>query len=287
MFLVITIYKTRLMQAATVRSLLAIAPLLENATLFVWDNSPSPAPAEDRERLRDAGDWTVDYRHDPANSGLSRVYNEAVRHGADHDTVTILDQDSTFDRSLVDRLREALRTQPECDVFLPIVESHGRIVSPGNYRLVKGSYWTRRTTGRISARGVTAINSGMTIRTGYLRNEFPGYDERFRFYGIDTAFMLDHAKRRPYVYVLDATILHESGLLDGSQPEARRIERFDDLFRAWILLHEDRPAHLALVRAYTLYVGLREAVRRRDGTYLRCASRAAFRPRSPAHRDAA
>jgi len=263
-FVTVVLYRMRLDEAPTLWSLRRAADALVGSTVLVWDNGPE---AQDIAALS-GGDAVVvgdlRYIHAPHNAGLPEVYGTAIDSSADHDVLVWLDQDTEVPADFFDAVRQAVTEHPDCAVFLPLVESHGRIVSPGDYHWVKGRHWKRPRTGRLPSRNVTAVNSGMAIRRSYLTEEFPGFDPRLRFYGVDTAFMLDHARRRPSLVVLDCRLGHASALLDRDAPSADRVRRHAALFEAWITLHRSNPVRRTAVAAYVLYVGMRETLRSRD-----------------------
>ena len=261
LFVTIVLYRLGIDESPTLRSLRLASDVLTNSTVLVWDNGPEP---QDVSAFVDASALALRYVHAPHNAGLPEVYGAAIERSAGHDVLVWLDQDSEVPVSYFDAVRHAVAEHPDCAVFLPIVESQGRIVSPGDYRWVKGRHWRSPRTGRMPSRGLTAVNSGMAVRRSYLTDEFEGYDPRLRFYGVDTAFMLEHARRRPTLVVLDCRLGHASALLDRAAPTADRLRRHGALFEAWVTLHRSSPLRRAAVSAYVLYVGLRESLRSRD-----------------------
>jgi glycosyltransferase involved in cell wall biosynthesis len=275
-FVVVVLYRMDLASSPTIASLVAAAGALERATVLIWDNGPTPQDASELARFERLAAWRVEYVHAPENAGLPVAYGSAIARARAHDVVVFLDQDSGVPTEYFDQVRAACHAHPECAVFLPIVESHGRIVSPGSYRWVKGRYWPTARYGLVPSVGLTAINSGMAVRRTYLAEEFPGYDARLRFYGVDTAFMLDHARRRRHACVMACVVRHASALLDTDAPAADRLRRHAGLFESWVLVHEASFVRSVLVRLYVLYVGLREAVRSRDLRFVAAAGAAAL-----------
>jgi GT2 family glycosyltransferase len=274
-FVTVVLYRMRLEEAPTLWSLRGAADALVDSTILVWDNGPE---VQDLAVLSDWGSVALGalrYVHAPHNAGLPQVYGTAIERSAGHDVLVWLDQDTEVPADYFDAVRRAVVEHPDCAVFLPLVVSHGRIVSPGDYRWVKGRHWKRPRIGRLPSRGLTAVNSGMAVRRSYLTEEFAGYDPRLRFYGVDTAFMLDHARRRPTLVVLDCRLGHASALLDRDAPPADRVRRHAALFEAWVALHRSNPVRRAAVAAYVLYVGLRESLRSRDGRFAAVAWSAA------------
>ena len=263
-FVTVVLYRMRLDEAPTLCSLRRAAGALVDSTVLVWDNGPEAQDIGALSGSNSLARGSLLYVHAPHNAGLPEVYGTAIERSAGHDVLVWLDQDTEVPTDYFDAVRQAVAEQPDCAVFLPLVESHGRIVSPGDYRWVKGRHWQRPRTGRVSSRGLTAVNSGMAVRRSYLTEEFKGYDPHLRFYGVDTAFMLDHARRRPALVVLDCRLGHASALLDRDAPAADRVRRHAALFEAWVTLHRSNPVRRAAVAAYVLYVGLREALRSRD-----------------------
>ena len=263
-FVTVVLYRMRVDEAPTLRSLRRAADALVDSTVMVWDNGPEPQDLAASSDTSAGAFGALRYVHAPHNAGLPEVYGTAIELSAGHDVLVWLDQDTEVPADYFTAVRRALAEHPDCAVFLPLVESHGRIVSPGDYHWVKGRQWRIPRTGRLPSRGLTAVNSGMAVRRSYLKEEFGGYDPRLRFYGVDTAFMLDHARRRSTLVVLDCRLGHASALLDRTAPPADRVRRHAALYEAWVTLHRSNPVRRAAVAAYVMYVGLRESLRSWD-----------------------
>lgn len=271
--ILVVIYKEKIDQAQSVVSLRKSASYLTKSTILIWDNSPTEQtmPEAYAEMFN-----KIIYRHTPQNRPLSHIYNYVIDNFGNYDFLTIFDQDSEFDERFFQELHEATSANKTIDLFLPIVRSQRNIVSPGSYYFVKGTYWTKRKFGVISTKNLVAINSGMTIRFSYLRRDFEGYNERLNFYGVDTHFMLEYAKKRAIAFILDYTIQHDSALLSNDEEIEKRISRFRDMWYSWKVIHEDSLLRSVLIRMYILYTSIKSATHFKSTAFLSAGLRSAL-----------
>jgi GT2 family glycosyltransferase len=263
--LVVT-YETAWAEADTLKALMALTSPGLDIELTIWDNSRAsrldPEVVEQLSRIFDS----VKTVHTPENLALSKIYNAVAAEPGDYDVMVLLDQDTKLDDRYFQTLAAAAADAP-AQVFLPVVRSGERIVSPGSYFLVKGKHWTEAKSGLRPSKDVVAISSGLAVRRAYLERWPKAFDERMNLYGIDTAFMLDYARREPSVFVLDHVLQHHT-MLWSDPPKATMLFRFKNLRRARLLMHNRQPAHYVLALAYAGFSSLQLAKRYRDVAFL-------------------
>ncbi len=265
--LCVVLYRRPLMEAETIRSILRGAGDLSSMTLYIRDNSPTlQETPDDAARLSSAFGSYV-YSWDGENRSLSAVYNEAALH-VSSDLFVVLDDDTSLPVDFLVETVRAADAHPDIDLFLPLVISDDRIVSPGGYRFVKGHHWKAERRGRLPSRNLVAIASGMAIRPDYLRTYYPAFDEGLDFYGIDTRFLLDHADRRAEVFVTGCTLQHDSALETEKDAE-RLLHRFRKLRHAWTRLHRRDPVRHVASLGYAALTSAKMAFRHRDLRFLR------------------
>lgn len=221
------LYQQTLSESATVQSLQkAHKALTSNDTVWLWDNSPQPQPAEVVKALQEALPATVRYQQHPENTPLAKVYNTAVASDVSYEMLIFLDQDSGFDERYLFALDNAACVHEEIALFAPLIRVKNTVVSPGHFRYFKGKYWTEPRLGKTSVANTVAIMSGLAVRKSFLQ-QFGLFDERFRLYGIDTNLMLRYAKKHTHFYVLDVPFTHD--LSDfNEESKAMKSRRFDD-----------------------------------------------------------
>lgn len=230
-------------------SLLKSSEYLCNSKLILWDNSPE-TQSVDLDNLGFIKN--IEYIHTPENMSLSKIYNCVIQEHEQFDYMIILDQDSSFSSKYIVKLISAILKHPGVNLFLPIVKSEQTIVSPGDYKIFKGSYWEKEKYGVINAKNILAINSGMVINFNYLKNIYKGYDERLRFYGTDTSFMLKYPEDNNFLFVINYVFKHKSALLDRDENLNQQIIRLNDLFFSWRIIHEHKKFNLILINIYIL-----------------------------------
>lgn len=272
LLILVVLYRRHCNASETLRSLAACRKALEDSLVVVWDNSPEHA---DEEQARWLGRSLprAAYFHDAANPGLASVYNLMISRYLKQETpetfdcLVLFDQDSEVGPAFFDELERARIQHPEIPLSLPLVTSHGRIVSPANLYGFKGSYWKKKRSGLMQSRYRTAINSGMAISAPYLRDEFRGYDERLQSYGSDNFFMQEYSKRHGQFVVLDCVVQHDLARF-APEPVEIKLRRHRENVNSLRLLNEGRGIHTWLAQAYCLVHNLRQAIKYRDLRFL-------------------
>jgi len=247
--ILIVLYECKVKESLSYISLLKSSEHLGNSKLILWDNSPS-VQSIDTNKIRFL--QHVEYIHTPENMSLSKIYNHVIQENEEYDNMIILDQDSSFSSDYLEKLNGAIIKHPSINLFLPVIKSKETIVSPGDYKVFKGSYWKKEKYGIINAKNILAINSGMAINFNYLKNTYKGYDERLRFYGTDTFFMREYSKDNNFLFVIDYVLQHNSALLDSDERFNKKIIRLNDLFFSWRIVNEHKKLNLILINLYIL-----------------------------------
>ena len=225
--ILIVLYEFKVKDSLSYISLLKSSEYLSESKLILWDNSPS-IQSIDTNNISFL--QYVEYIHTPENMSLSKIYNRVIQANEEYDYMIILDQDSSFSSDYLEKLNSAIIKHPSINLFLPLIRAEHNIVSPGDYKIFKGSYWKKEKYGIINAKNILAINSGMAINFNYLKNIYKGYDERLRFYGTDTSFMLEYSEDNDFLFVIDYVFKHDSALLDERQNLNEKIIRLNDMF---------------------------------------------------------
>ena len=245
--ILIVLYECKVKDSLSFISLLKSSEYLSDSKLILWDNSHTiqSVNTDNMSFLQQ-----VEYIHTPENMSLSKIYNRVIQENEDYDYMMILDQDSSFSSDYLEKLNSAIIKHASINLFLPLIRTEQAIVSPGNYKIFKGSYWKKEKYGIIKAKNILAINSGMVINFNYLKNIYRGYDERLRFYGTDTSFMLDYQENNEYLFVIDYVFKHKSALLDRDENFNMQLFRLNNVFSSWRIIHEDKKVNLFLINIF-------------------------------------
>ena len=265
LLIIIVLYECKVKEALSYISLLNSSEHLSESKLVLWDNSPLiQSITNDISSLK-----YVEYIHAPENISLSKIYNRIIQENEDYDYMIILDQDSSFSGDYLEKLNMATIKHPYINLFLPLIKSGQTIVSPGDYQIFKGRYWKKERFGIMNAKHILAINSGMAINFNYLKNIYKGYDERLRFYGTDTSFMLEYTKENDFLFVIDCIFQHKSALLDRDEDINMQIFRLNNLFSAWRIIHEYKVFNLILIHIYILISTFKLVIKYRNIKYFK------------------
>lgn len=233
--------------------------------ILFWDNSPKCQ----RDDLK-GGDWLgrVAYVSTPENIGLSSIYNKVISdHLHEDEFLLVLDQDSLLPVDFFEKLSQSVIRHPDVDLYLPLIRANKSWVSPVLYLYGWGRYLSPPRVGVQSSKFKSAINSGMVISGRYLKGDFPGYDERLQFYGVDTQFMILYAERRKSFVVMDATITHDLSFFTAGVVD--KAAKFRDMRRAYHWIYEKYPpSHRFCVSFIMLVVSIIYCVRYRSLAFL-------------------
>ena len=194
--ILVVLYKLSPEQSDTLKSLAQCKLAKDYARILIRDNSPKAYGSEQRHTLEEMMDgFTFEYRHNGKNEFLSTLYNQTIQELQEDEYLILLDHDSKFDVDFLEETKKSIASHPEIDLFLPLIYCGEQLVSPSRMILFKGKYLNSEPAGVCPAHHAMAINSGMVISGRYLRNSFPGYDERFHFYCTDCDFMWKYTKQ--------------------------------------------------------------------------------------------
>lgn len=262
----VVLYKCKPSDSFTVLSLINCKPYLSNSKIIIWDNSPSVILEAERDFLIRNLPNSI-YIHTPENISLSKIYNCVIKENSSGEYFVVFDQDSSFDQVYFKKLEEATQHNKDINLFLPYVVHKKRIVSPGDYMIIKGKYWKDIQTGRIFAKNKAAISSGMAISFHYLNTDFKGYDERLTLYGIDTYFMLQYALHNQYFFVLNYELKHSLSIFEHEDVETV-LKRFRNKKKCFAILHEKPFTKFLIVKSYIFYLSLKMSLLYRDIRFL-------------------
>ncbi len=259
----IVVYGESPLQTASFHTLAAAAGT--NVRVLIWDNSPLAQPPK---AIEPAWADRLTYVSTPENLGLSTIYNRVIAsHLRENEFLLILDQDSHLPPDFFARAAEAIAAHPDIDLFLPMVRAHERWVSPLTFFCGWGRYWPAPRRGLQPAARCAAINSGMLVSARYLKGDYPGYDERLRFYGTDTQFMVVYATQRRWFCVVDAVIPHDLSFFSSSV--SKKCGKFLEIKSAYRWVYEGHPWYWRLAVAGVMgVVSIRYALKFRSLAFL-------------------
>lgn len=223
----IVLYKKKITDSETIQSLIKLIGCNESFKVVIWDNSPEIL-SNDEKKVLYCSFKNIEYKHSPENFSLAKIYNIIIKDNQKADILLLFDQDSIITEEYFQLLKVAISQYPEINLFLPLVKQNDQVVSPGDFKFIKGKYWVKERYGIIEAKNKLAIASGMAIRFSYLiGNEFSGFDERLKLYGIDSQFMLHYQKYNTCFFVISYILKHNLSFYEDEDVQMKII-RFHD-----------------------------------------------------------
>jgi len=262
---VLVLYRREL---AKTESFVSVSRSLEacggRLTLFVYDNSPVPMFMDNCVHTN----WTILYRHDPSNPGVSKAYNEGckVAGSMGKKWLLLLDQDTEFPEKAVATYASAIETYPGEKLFAPRLLAGGRIYSPCGYRTGFPWHLSTAAPGMMPLAGRAFLNSGILISLE-LYAACGGYNEQVGLDFADFTFIRRLRHQVASARLLDLDCFH--GFADS---QAENLEQAALRFSRYC--HDGRAsAETVTLRVSHALVVLRRAVclvvRYRDCCFLK------------------
>ena len=222
--------------------------------IYIWDNArPDPSPPR-------AGFLPVASRYfsSPDNEPLSKVYNTLVGESS-RPYVVVFDQDSSVDAEFFRQLIKSI-AEMAADVFVPVIRHHGRTISPGRLRWIKGAALPQVKTNAMLPSSFTAMMSGLCITRELLTRLQPRpFDERLWLYGVDTRFCRDLAARCGRAFLTGAQLGHDSALRNTADPRAT-LQRQIWLWQSWLYVFDRNVLEVLAIRCYVLWKAWRVSI---------------------------
>lgn len=223
-FLVV-LYKESLKTSKTISSFLNSKVNFSNIKLIIWDNSPYKILDFD---LLNKNQIQFEYEWTPENIPLSTIYNTVIETNKDSRLLFLFDQDSEFTELYFKYMYDSVRNEPNVKLFIPSVFHNNKLVSPGRFGFYKGKYLKQINAGKNISKNLIAITSGMCIRFTTFSEDKVFFDENLGFYGIDTKFCLDYAKKNIYIYVINYSLNHNLSIFQEKEDINIKLKRMND-----------------------------------------------------------
>ena len=187
---------------------------------LIYDNSPgSAAQLQLPENIR--------YEHHPDNKGVSAAYLRAAVVGAalGAQWLLLLDQDSVFAPDWFEAYTDAIETDPNTKIMVPVIRHNQHILSPATWRW--GRTWTSKQTppSTFSLQQFAPINAGMLIELAAYRAA-GGHLREVAVDFSDFAFIYFFRRHFPTATLVNTTVAHR---LSGAEAASyqQRLQRFE------------------------------------------------------------
>jgi GT2 family glycosyltransferase len=255
---VVVLYKRLPEQSQTIDSLGKVfagnPELLNSIRVILFDNSPK---ALDQVNLS----FPCDYRHAGRNVGTSGAYNYAMGSAEAEQCLwlLLLDQDTTVSTEFLPRMLEysrQLQDQTEVGSVVPLIYSHGSLVSPRKHGRFNQISLIPTTFSGVYRHKAFAVNSATLMRVAALR-EIGGYSDDFWLDLSDVWVFQAMYRKGRYLFIAgDLTLQHSITSMDFDKDMApERYRNFLAAESAYVDLYSSAPErafHLIRLLARTL-----------------------------------
>jgi hypothetical protein len=269
---IVVLYEQDVLNCSTISSMILLNKRLKNCIyLVVYDNSENCQKEKDINVLSELfTDFA--YVYNGYNTPLSVLYNNAINSYGNLCThINIWDQDSFFTDEYYEQCLKTICNHDNTSLIIPRIFVGDKLVSPGIFKRYKGKYLKHVSIGFVECKKeIIGVMSGVLINKNVF--ERIRFDERFKFYGIDTKFFIDYCHVYTELYVLEYVLKHNLSVFNNTESIALKKFRFRDFCSSIILLSENNGfLERNIVRLYLLFVALKKEDFRSRGTFMRIA----------------
>lgn len=204
--IIIVVYNTSILECNTFKSLNNIE-LESNKKLniIIYDNSP------EKQTVKDTGHISIiSYFHDRNNSGISIAYNLSAKTADNMNFKYLLffDQDTTLPKYAMNSYLNAINLYIHIPLYAPILQSHGKIISPAKYKFKRGSLPGKLTIGINSLKYLSPLNSGICVSINIFK-DVGGYNELIPLDYSDFEFISRIKTKISSFIIVDITLGHK------------------------------------------------------------------------------
>ena len=214
-YVLIVIYNKKCNDSLSYKS---IVRYHNQVNIIIFDNSE-----QDFENKRFCLENDIVYYSFNKNVGLSKAYNFVISNikRSKNNYLVILDDDTVLNKNYIDKIIENKNNNKK--VYVPIVKSNNKIISPANIK-----YNCRVTAIKniedINVKKMTAINSGMIIRTDVFNDIL--YNEKIFLDYVDHDFCRKLRKYNIEIEILESEITQSFSRDDVNQEMKKVIKRY-------------------------------------------------------------
>ncbi|MEV3826268.1 hypothetical protein RI837_13780 [Aeromonas caviae] len=196
----------------------------ERVKIIIWNNGP--------KEIITAGNYEV--IQTIQNLPLSVIYNKFIE-SFDSERFVLFDHDSTIHQEYIDILLKACNEA----IYLPVIYSNGEAIYP----IYKDSFFSKKITINddcelITPKMLMSIASGLSI-SATLVAKFKllygnVFDERFKFYGVDTSFFIRALKNNER-FIINSSLNHSLSRLEKESEQRTLFRKKERLIDACLI----------------------------------------------------
>jgi GT2 family glycosyltransferase len=246
----IVLYNQTPEESSSYQSLLNTATEGLNIKVLLFDNS---SQAQDFTQKNSS--FSIDYYHSSSNVGVAGAYNFAAQRAKETELEWLLffDQDSVIPDNFFEKLIIAKQENQDQELFVPLVEDSGAVVSP-SYSTIGKLSEKKYFAGLKPSASCSIINSGMMLSLRIFE-ELGGYHAALPMYYSDSYFFSRYQKKYSTFVLQEAVLKHQMKLSSRDKSEVEEV--YNALYphtKAYAKLINKQSPSLFYIKLGLLYV---------------------------------
>ena len=254
-FLVLVLYKTKLEDSRTIKSLSLY--LKNNIDIFVFDNSPNP---QYNKEFFTHGIFNVHYQCNTLNPGLAFAYNEALKYASlyNKEWVLLLDQDTELTKEYIEEISSINLDDFSIEIvaIIPkVFSSKNKLISPSKINIDNG----------LIKSSITGINSGTILRVNYMKS-INGFCLHFPLDMLDHWYFRKIFKDKKYVFLLKSSIKQDLSVSNNFENNIS-LDRYKMMLNSEYLFVSEQGVFGEMIFRLRLFLKIIRQIKYRNSSY--------------------
>lgn len=263
-FVVIVLYKTKLEDSRTIKSLSLY--LKNNIDIFVFDNSPNP---QYNKEFFTHGIFNVHYQCNTLNPGLAFAYNEALKYASlyNKEWILLLDQDTFITHEYFEEINfvNLQFFSPNVVAIIPkVVSLNNKLISPSKMFL-GGICRPINLNNGIVKSSITGINSGTILRVNYMKS-INGFRLDFPLDMLDHWYFREIFKNNKDVFLLKSLIKQDLSVSNNFENNIS-LDRYKMMLNSEYLFVSEQGVFGEIIFRLRLFLKIIRQIKYRNSSY--------------------
>nr|ACA24830.1 WbsW [Escherichia coli] len=250
--ILVVLYNKKFEESTTLQTILSEKHTLKkmNVELCIHDNSPNSQLdecyiSEMKEFVK------CYYTHTPENMTLREIYNNIINTLKYNTYLCLMDDDTSLPQSFFNEVISAINNNPDIELIVPRVIVNDKLYSPHKSYSFINRPTVRDIKGIQKSKNMSAINSGMVIKSNFFKRCGFKYPEYTSYYGTDKVFFDHYLKYNQEYYVLDIDINHDVSNHPYNKDDVRYSQIISSVNFFWM---QHLKGNYALKFLYIIYI---------------------------------
>lgn len=247
-----------------------------SAELIIYDNS-SISMYDQKIVTSLQKKYKVCYKHTPQNLTLREIYNQAICSLDSNEYLMFLDDDTRLPKDFFYHAEQNIKNYSAIDLFVPKIFVKGSLYSPHRCYSFIDKKLNKLNSGKNVTRNISAINSGMIIKSSYFKSTNFIYPDFVDYYGTDRVFFDNYAMQREEFCIMDVCVHHDVSNHPGNDNTDEYLKILKKVNDFWLKYLTFQGKSTLPYKIFMLFYLVKMAMKKRNLAFIRHAIKLGFK----------